>query len=383
MSRFAQLDPADYAVPEELADELMTPVLVVYLDHVRENLRRVIAHVGGVDRWRPHVKTSKIPAVFAEMARAGIRHFKCATTREAACLLEALAAEGVADADLLLAYPLVGPSLRRLGEVARAHPGARVSVLCEDQDAVDGIPAELTVFVDVNPGMHRTGIPVGRSDDILAVARAAGPRFRGVHFYDGHLHAGGPEQRRADVFACYEPLLDLLEELDRAGIPVGEVITSGTPSFLHALAHGPLRELDAVHRVSPGTVVYHDLRSEQENADLDLVPAALVLARVVSHPQDDRVTCDAGSKALAAEAGDPSAFVLGRPELVAETPSEEHLPLRVTSGTRPPRGTRLLLIPRHVCPTVNLAEEAVLVEGGAVVGMAEVAARAHERQTRR
>jgi D-serine deaminase-like pyridoxal phosphate-dependent protein len=98
----------------------------------------------------------------------------------------------------------------------------------------------------------------------------------------------------------------------------------------------------------------------------------------VSHPRDDVATCDAGSKSIAADAGDPCALVLGRPELVARTPSEEHLPLSVRSGPLPARGTELLLVPRHVCPTVNLAEQALLVEDGEVREIAPVSARAHD-----
>ncbi len=133
-----------------------------------------------------------------------------------------------------------------------------------------------------------------------------------------------------------------------------------------------------LHRVSPGTVVYHDLRYEQQIEDLELSPAAMVLTRVVSHPTAGIVTCDAGSKAIAAEAGDPCAYVLGYPGLEALQPSEEHLPLRVRAGARPPRGAPLLLIPRHVCPTVNLAEQAILVEDGRLREVVPVRARAHE-----
>ena len=103
-----------------------------------------------------------------------------------------------------------------------------------------------------------------------------------------------------------------------------------------------------------------------------------MFSRVVSHPRDDVVTCDAGSKAIAVDAGDPCAVVLRYPGLRALTPSEEHLPLRVTDGSRPERGCGLMLIPRHVCPTVNLAEEALLVAGGEVRSIVPVSARAHE-----
>jgi D-serine deaminase-like pyridoxal phosphate-dependent protein len=379
-SRFQFLEVDDYALPADLVERAISPALVVYLDRVRENLRRVIAHTGGrADRWRPHIKTTKIPEVFQELMRSGVRHFKCATTREAQHLLYAVDQEGIREADLLLAYPLVGPSLKRLAQLARVHTNTRVSVLCEDAAAVASIPSELTIFVDVNSGMNRTGVPIEDETSILEIARAAGERFRGVHFYDGHIHGDDAVVRREMAFGAYDRLLGLLGRLDREGLVAGEVITSGTPSFLYALAYEPFGEIDpTIHRVSPGTVVFHDLRSEQEIEDLDLLPAAVVLVRVVSHPAADIVTCDAGSKSIAAEAGNPCAFVLGHPELEALTPSEEHLPLRVHEGERLERGSTLLLVPMHVCPTVNLAEEALLIDEGRLVGVVPVRARAHD-----
>jgi D-serine deaminase-like pyridoxal phosphate-dependent protein len=177
-------------------------------------------------------------------------------------------------------------------------------------------------------------------------------------------------------------LLQLHRRLRGEGIVVGEIVTSGTPTFLQALDHAPFSSLDGVaHRVSPGTAVYHDLRSEREIPELELRPAALVLTRVISRPSPGIVTCDAGSKALAAEAGDPCAFVLGRPDLEPQRPNEEHLPLRVDPrASTPERGAALYLVPTHVCPTVNLAEEAILVEGGRVVDVVPVSARARDGQ---
>ena len=378
MTRFTSLQTTDYALPDAVLARTLTPVLVIHLDLVRENLRRMVAYAGGADRWRPHVKTTKLPEVWAEMARAGLRHFKCATTREARFLCETLRQERVEGADVCVAYPLRRPALDILRGIAQAHRDVRMSVQCEDSDLVGSIPDELGVFVDVNPGMNRTGIPSADTDTILAVARGAESRFRGVHYYDGHLHEGGPEERRREVFACYERLVELVQLLREEGLAVEEIVTSGTPTFLHALDYPPFREIDGtMHRISPGTVVFHDLRSEQENPNLELVPAAVIATRIVSHPAPDIATCDAGSKSIAAEAGDPCAFAIGRPGLVGLTPSEEHLPLRVADGARPARGEVVYLVPRHICPTVNLAEEALLVDGSDVRRVA-VAARAHD-----
>lgn len=383
MSTLRAVDATSYTLPVALREQLLSPALIVYMDKVRANIQRVIDAVGGdPDRWRPHVKTVKLAAVFLELAQAGVRNFKCATTREARCLLETLddaGVTGVGGVDVLLAHPLVGPNLAQLGRIAAAHPAARVSVLCEDPGAVEAIPRELGVFVDVNPGMNRTGVPPQRSADIAGVAVAAGDRFRGVHFYEGHLAGLDPQTRRNRAFGCYDELMKVLADLAGRGIAVPEVVTSGTPTFPCAIAYEPLSNLaGTVHRVSPGTAVLADMRALHEIPQVGLVPAAVVFARVVSRPADRIVTCDAGSKAIAADAGDPCAEVIGAPHMRALTPNEEHLPLRVDGGAPPPRGAELLLVPRHVCPTVNLAEKAVLMDNGVFKEVVEVIGRAHD-----
>jgi len=378
MTRFVKLRVDDYRLPQDWTSRLLSPALVVYLDRVRENLRRTIALMGGdPDRWRPHIKTTKIPRVYAEMLRAGLRRFKCATLREAETLLGVFREEGIEHGDLLLAHPLVGPALRRWGALARDQDGVTLSVLCENPDAVGRIDPALGIFVDLNSGMHRTGIPLHRFDEIRSIVQHSGPRFRGVHFYDGHVHGATPESRREMAFRGYRALIETLEKLG-SDAQACEIVTSGTPAFRYALEFEPFRALAAtIHRVSPGTVVFHDLRTEQELDDLDLVPAAVVFSRIVSHPRSGRVTCDAGSKSIAAEAGDPCAFALGHPGLEALTPSEEHLPFAVKDGQTPERGTELYLVPRHICPTVNLAEQALLVDGEEIV-VSDVRARAHD-----
>jgi D-serine deaminase-like pyridoxal phosphate-dependent protein len=374
---FASTATAAYRLPKSLLEQLQTPALVVYLDRVRDNIRSMIGYAGSPDRWRPHLKTTKIPEVWGELLQAGVRHFKCATTREADVFVT-LASSREQQTDLLVAYPLRGPALQRLGAIAKNAKNTTVSVLVEDPDLVADLPDGIGVFVDVNPGMNRTGIPMDDEAAVLAVVLAVGDRFRGLHFYDGHLHDEDLAARRVAIFAGYQRLLQLVDLLAAEGIATPEVITSGTPAFHHALHFEAFASSEAfVHRISPGTVVFHDGRSQFDNPEVELQPAALVLSRVISHPAADIVTCDAGSKSVAAEAGDPCAFVLGNDALGALQPSEEHLPLRC-SAALPPRGTHLLLVPRHVCPTVNLAEQCVLMDGDSPPRIVPVVARAHE-----
>jgi len=386
--RLARLALEDYALNPALLDRLMTPALVVYEDKVQANLARMLDYVGGdPDRWRVHLKTTKIAEVYAMLVAAGLRAFKCATVREAQCMLEVLAAASVKDADLLIAYPMQGPALLRAESLARRFGDTRISVLSEDPQHVRAIPGALDVFVDVNPGMHRTGIAVDEVARIHAVAEAAGTRFRGVHFYDGHIHDTTSGERRSAAHAAYQRLLELLAQLREQGIRVDEVITSGTPTFRYALdfdgfhagrVAGGDPEAPTRHRISPGTVVFHDYQYDELLDDLDLQPAAVVLARVVSHPRQGVVTCDAGSKSVAAECGDPVAFVIGHPELLGMSPSEEHLPMSSAAAEPLPLGSVLYLVPRHVCPSVNLAEKALLVRSDGSTEAVAVQGRAHE-----
>ena len=378
-AHLARLDPASYALPPELAARLVSPALVIDLARVRRNVERVLAAIGDADRWRPHLKTTKTPELWRELVARGVGHFKCATVREVRHLAQLLEREAGGRGDVCLAYPIQGPGLAELGRLAREHPGLRLSVLSEDPAHAARVPEQLGVFVDVNPGMNRSGLGFERRETILAVARAAGERWRGVHHYEGHLHGADYDERRAAAFAGYDELLELCAELAAEGLVCEELVTSGTPGFRCALEYAPFAELSGTrHRVSPGTLVLHDARGWEQNPELELEPAAVLFARVVSHPTPTRVTCDAGSKSIAAEAGNPCALVVGRPELVAQSPSEEHLPFEVKADELPPLGTELYLVPRHVCPTVNLAEQALLVDAGRFVAAVPIAARAHD-----
>lgn len=355
-------------------EDLPTPLLLVRLDRVRSNVARMaelLAPHGGLARWRPHVKTAKVPQVLELLLAAGLRHFKSATVRETRVLLE-VAEAGETPIDLLVAYSHRGPNLAALAELAARFPRHRLSVLSEDPaHARELRERNLGVFVDLDPRMGRSGIAFEDRSRIAEVARAAGAALRGWHAYEGHVRAPTPTERRSTCAPLFDELVNLASTF---GSPEHELVTSGTPTFVEALEHAGLARTN--HRISPGIVVYWDHQSAALGPRGFLV-AASVLARVISHPRPGRVTVDAGSKAVDAAVADPCVIVAGRPELVALRPSEEHLPLEVRAGPDPELGTLLELEPRHVCPMVNLAERCLLLDGARFVGLAQVSARAH------
>ncbi len=357
-------------------ETLRTPALVIDLDAVQQNIDMTLRLLGdNPDRWRPHLKTAKLLLTMRSIRARGVLQAKCATALE----LETACSAGFED--LLLAYPVGGPQLRLVREIADRYPDVRISALVEAPDMVAAWRgSKVGLFVDLNSGMDRTGMPVERPQDVTALVRTigeAGLRFGGLHFYDGHAYDFGPAEAAERVPAGYDRLLALAERLRAAGIDVPEIVTAGTPAFPYTLGYRRFHEAGFRHRVSPGTVVYNDRRSlEQLPSDAGYRPAVLVLASVVSHPTPTRFTCDAGHKAVSADAGDPTCAVLNHPEYQPRHPSEEHLPVDVPPGAPlPPRGELLWLLPSHVCPTVNNFDHAVVVTGGLIQGVERVTAR--------
>jgi D-serine deaminase-like pyridoxal phosphate-dependent protein len=359
--------------------DALTPALVIYPEIVAANIERTLELLGGdANRWRVHIKTAKLGYTLRMLVERGVRNFKCATT------LELLVACRSGAADVLLAYPVMGTNARRAREIAEEFPKVRISVLAENEEHLQQWRNGRTgIFLDINPGMNRTGIEQSDGDKMLAMTRAiagAGLEFRGLHYYDGQYGGLAEPQRTQAAHRGYDRLLGIVSDLERCGMRVPEVITSGTPTFPCSLSYAGFRGGNFMHRVSPGTVVYCDATSLQElPSQYGYRPAALVMARVVSHPRAGIVTCDAGHKTVSADAGVPTCVVVGHPELTPLSPSEEHLPLAMAEGaTSPQVGDALFLLPRHICTTVNNFDDALLVRNGKVEGVEKVSARGRE-----
>ncbi|MBK6917260.1 MAG: alanine racemase [Deltaproteobacteria bacterium] len=349
----------------------VTPALVIDLDTVAANIAAVLARVGDPRRWRPHVKTVKQAAIVRLLLDAGVRHFKCATLPELSLVL-ATADEAAVAVDVLLAHPLPQSRFPELLALAQAHRRAQVGVLVDAPEVLarwpDGADA-IARWLDVDVGMHRTGTAASRWLDWLD--RHGRSEIAGLHGYEGHL---GFDDRDT-AFAGYDALVELAQR--HGGLAY--VTTSGSHAIEHALAHAGLTSGPWQHQVGAGTLVLSDLASTRPAAAIGVIPAAFVAARVIARPTPDRITLDAGSKAISPDRPPPSCAVVGYPGLVPGKASEEHLPLRVTAGEVPERGAIVLLVPDHVCTTVNLHREAIHVRDGSVCGFGEIEAAGRER----
>ena len=353
--------------------ELLSPSLVIDRGVLLRNLETMIQIGRGAGRLRPHVKTHKMPAIVRIFEKAGIEKHKCATIAEA---------EMVASAngrDVLIAYPLVGPNVARLAALVRKYPSTVFRAVVDDPDAaralsdgLSGIDRPLSVLVDLEVGMGRTGIEPGDRAVALYEQLDQLPNVTpaGLHAYDGHIHESDPVARAALAGRVSASTLALRDRLLAKGLPVPRLVMGGTPTFpIHATLETPGVEL------SPGTCTLHDVSYSTRYADLKFDIAAALLTRVVSRPRPGRICLDLGHKAVAADPVGPRVQLLDMPGATIGNQSEEHLVVDTPEADRFPPGTPLVAFPMHVCPTCALHRRVTVVEDGQVVDEWDVLAR--------
>ena len=348
------MKPAWYQVSND--QDLPSPALLVYPERIKSNIREMIKMAGGASRLRPHVKTHKCREIVALQQDAGINRFKCATIAEAEMLAECKAA------DVLLAYQPVGPTISRYLDLIRQFPDVRFSAVVDNIESViqiskltQQVGTSLGLFIDLDVGMHRTGIPPG--DEVIrlmeSIIEAPAVEFHGWHVYDGHIRESNPDQRQKMVASYFEHVADLVLSDQEV-----EVVAGGSPTF-------PIHASNTKINLSPGTTLLWDYGYSQTFPDQPFKHAAVLMTRVISKPGPNLVCLDLGHKAVASEMPHPRVYFPGLSEQPAfRTHSEEHLVMELNESRELEVGAVLYAIPMHICPTVALHSDLIVVEHG-------------------
>jgi len=363
--------PASLGIP---LDEVDTPALVVDLDALEGNIARMAKAVeGGAVRLRPHAKSHKCAEIARRQIAAGAVGVCCQKVSEA----EALVAGGVAD--VLVTNEIVGK--RKLARLARLAREAKLGVLADDGGNVADLDAaareegvRLDVLVEIDVGAHRCGIEPGAPALALArrVAACGNLRFAGLHAYHGSAqHVRDPRERRAAIAAATEKARSTKTLIENAGIACETITGAGTGTFMHEGASRVYNE------IQPGSYVFMDAdynRNLWEDGWPRFEQSLFVLATVMSAPSPGHAVLDAGLKASSVDSGLPQ--VHQRPGVEYARASDEHGVLKIAAAAKVPKlGEKLLLVPGHCDPTVNLYDWFVCVRKGKVEALWPVTAR--------
>ena len=329
---------------------LDTPSMIVDLDLMEANISKLMNQLlpTGV-KIRPHLKTTKSVILAHKLHMAG------ATGACVAKLSEAEVICKMGFTDLLITCEIVGKAkVERLVELFRVYRSLRIVVDSnEGASAIDealersGILEPITTLIDLDVGLHRTGVQPGESALRLAkhVAGLKHLKIIGLQGYEGHLqHVHDHEER---MKACIESMVILTqtaEELRRNGHNIEVVTTGGTGTAEFCVT------VPGITEVQPGSFLFMD--TDYRNAIGPFYSNSLtILSTVISKQGPKCVTIDAGLKSLTTDSGLAECKTMG---YVYGVMGDEHGSLTWTAGADLNVGDHIEMIPSHIDPTINL-----------------------------
>ena len=340
--------------------DISSPRLLLFHDRFRYNIGRMrellqsVAPGCGMDSLCPHVKTHKSVWVTQQLMEAGIRAFKTCPNE-----VEMLVEAGVNT--MFVAYPLVFHEALRIGKLAGENKHIRFIVQASHPKHIEYLLAAAKThdirwpyFIDVDVGMHRTGLsPEYAWDFFRSIDDSDHLHFIGFHGYDGHNASPNLNDRQKTSRASVDLLVEVFRKFDRQGIRVPKLMMGGTPSFLTDLEYLSSINLDTEIILSPGTWVFFDTK------DAAILPntfdvAACVLAQVMDRPDSTVATVNLGYKRWSLDQGPVEGFSVDG--MRALSWSEEHTVVSVPKGAEVNIGDYVLIAPKHVCSTINLWE---------------------------
>ena len=360
-----------------------TPALVLDLDAMQRNLVRMADFARKHDiRWRPHAKRHKSSALARLQMQAGAVGVCVQKTAEA----EAMFAGGVSD--IYISNEVIAPAkLARVADLAHrmAAEHGQLAIAVDSAEGVrrlahamnerrhGGVPAVIDVFVEIDVGQGRCGVPPGRAAVELAheVRKNPALRFAGLQAYHGRAqHLRTAHERREAISVVVQDVLFTRKLIEGEGVPVDLVTGAGTGSMVCEAASGVFGELQA------GSFLFMDADyagNERDPAQPQFEHALFVKSQVMSSGVTHAV-CDAGHKSHAIDSGLPQ--VLVRPPTGAleyANGGDEHGILRPAGANQrvPLLGDDVWLIPGHCDPTVNLHNVMIGVAGGLERGRVE------------
>ncbi|MEK3721161.1 alanine racemase [Paenibacillus sp. FSL H8-0034] len=352
--------------------EPQTPFIQIDKAAMERNIQKMaeVARSNQV-QLRPHAKTHKLPGVAHQQLQAGAVGITVAKVSEA----EVMAQHGITN--IFIAYPLVTTD-----KLERAIRLSQQITLITAVDSLEGAERmneaagrsghQLQVRLEIDTGLRRTGVLYDQAPELAARIHALEHlRLTGIYTFRGAIYKQKPT---LDLQTAGEDeghiMADLAARLRANGIPIVDVSVGSTPTGMYAAS------VEGVTEIRPGTYVYQDRMQARLGVCSLEDCAGSVWVTVVSRPSADLAVVDGGSKTFATDV-QPNVEPLmlqgfghidGLDDAVLERLSEEHGMLRLGPNaqiTNPQVGSRLRIIPNHICSTVNLHNKVYFHDGAA------------------
>ncbi|MGY8843385.1 MAG: DSD1 family PLP-dependent enzyme [Burkholderiales bacterium] len=366
------------AVPGMAESEVQTPCLIVDLDRLEYNLKKMADLIAPFNvSLRAHAKMHKsVDVALLQLTVGQANGICCQKVSEAEVFFRA----GITDI-LITNQVCDARKISRL--VGLAASGCRISVCVDDMRNVAMLSEEarkqntqIHCLVELDCGAGRCG--VSDAAQVLELAAAIDAAhclvFEGLQAYQGSIQHetdyGLREKVMEDVIAKVK---DCRDTLAAAELSCRVVSGGGTGTFLFEAASGVFTEVQC------GSYAFMDADygrvHNQEGSRLDQSEwenALFLLTSVMSTALDGHAVCDAGLKVQSVDSGLPVIF--GHDDISYITCSDEHGVIR-DKQNKLKINDKLRLVPGHCDPTCNLHDWYVCVRDGKVEALWPVSAR--------
>ena len=364
--------------------QLDTPCLVLDIEKATRNAERMRARCDylGVS-FRPHVKTPKSIDLAKLALGATTGPITVSTIYEA----EHFAANDFKN--ILYATAIVAAKLPKVVAIQQ-DTGAQVHVVLDSVVTAKDLAAfanaqsaNFSVYIEIDCGEHRSGIS---ADDaaLLEIAEtlSSAPTVSlvGVMAHAGHSYAtDNKEALRVIAAGERDAAVAASKTLRNKGYACPQVSIGSTPTILHA------DHLQGVTEARCGVYLLWDLaQASRHICDLSDIAAA-VLATVIGHNRaGNAIIVDVGALALSKDIGANKFMPEAHYGLICDADTCKPLtPLAVTQvhqehGTisvpepiwfeRLPIGSKVLVMPNHICMTAAAYTEFNVLQDGNIVG---------------
>ena len=357
--------------------EAATPALVLDRALLRRNCEWMLERCRSLGvRLRPHMKTLKsidAARIAIDPDHGGIA---VSTLQEA----DYFASRGIKD--IQYAVCITPDKLDRAAEITARIP--RFGFFLDSVETAQAVATHpraerLSAWIEIDSGEHRTGLlpDSNRLTQIAEIIVSSRAHLAGVATHGGHSYRGrGREQIAAVAEEERRAVVAAAERLRAAGFDVPGVSAGSTPTAVNAVSGEGLTEFRA------GVYMAGDLFQAEIGSLGEADIAASVLASVISHkPDQNQIVIDAGGLALskdrstaAVEGGDFGFGLVvdieGKPSfgrLIVSGVHQEHGEIRDDAPLpydRLPIGSKVRVLPNHVCMTAAAHDRNLVVDGG-------------------
>jgi D-serine deaminase-like pyridoxal phosphate-dependent protein len=355
---------------------IFKPTLLLDQSRALQNLATMTAKArnSGI-RFRPHFKTHQSAQIGEWFREFGVD----AITVSSVQMAMYFAQHGWKD--ITIAFPV---NILEIDKINKLASSIQLNLLVESKETVTFLAKNLQAIVDVwikiDIGYHRTGIPWDHFDEIAAlnhqIKSSDKMAFRGLLTHSGHTYRS---RSTADVTAIYHETVQRLQELKTRLIAKGfqgtQISIGDTPSC------SIIEDFSGVDEIRPGNFVFYDIMQlnigscSEEN-----IAVAVACPVVAKHNERKEIVIYGGAVHLSKE------FIIDKignkvfgyialleengwsskvENTYASALSQEHGIIKTESDffNQVKVGDILLILPAHSCLTVNLLRKYMTLDG--------------------